>query len=364
MYSVSGKFPQASVGTMTTVRSQKYFSLQAHSCNRPFPGRHCSLSMMPPCGPAASWHVIYLACEIPGMQTEWLICLFLRECYCMPAPVHTSYNWAWALQAGRCGRCRAELGESGQVCSHCRLDERWLAWEMRLYSVHTRALVAGTAVSAEDALRQACLPSCRSCSLIFAWLFGLAGCFVLGTGLAARVIKMAWLLPCVRWCECEARQLTGAQLACMQGLGDAYHWQRAMHSRLRSARLWQETIRRIGRLHLGAESWDCVQAQAAALRRVGQGGLNEEAGEAADDSNDADLGLVPEDARRRNDQLISDTEVQRQPSEAEQAVRLLMGQLRLLRGLPASDAGMQPCYSLHTSCLLAGLRLVIGRTVL
>lgn len=58
------------------------------------------------------------------------------------------------LQAGQCGRCRAELGESGRVCRHCRLDERWLAWEMRIYSVHTRALVAGTAVSAEDALRQ------------------------------------------------------------------------------------------------------------------------------------------------------------------------------------------------------------------
>ena len=57
-------------------------------------------------------------------------------------------------QAGQCGRCRAELGESGQVCQHCRLDERWLGWEMRLYSVHTRALVAGAAVSAEDALRQ------------------------------------------------------------------------------------------------------------------------------------------------------------------------------------------------------------------
>ena len=69
-------------------------------------------------------------------------------------------NGCMAGQAGQCGRCRAELGESGQVCRHCRLDERWLAWEMRLYSVHTRALVAGAAVSAEDALRQV-QPHCR-----------------------------------------------------------------------------------------------------------------------------------------------------------------------------------------------------------
>ncbi|KAK9844148.1 hypothetical protein WJX81_006007 [Elliptochloris bilobata] len=58
-------------------------------------------------------------------------------------------------QAATCGRCRAELGEAGRVCAHCRLDERWLAWELRLFSLQSRALAAGAAVSAEDALRQA-----------------------------------------------------------------------------------------------------------------------------------------------------------------------------------------------------------------
>ena len=43
------------------------------------------------------------------------------------------------------------------MCAHCRLDERWLAWELRLFSLQSRALAAGAAVSAEDALRQATL---------------------------------------------------------------------------------------------------------------------------------------------------------------------------------------------------------------
>ncbi|KAK9793457.1 hypothetical protein WJX73_010752 [Symbiochloris irregularis] len=138
------------------------------------------------------------------------------------------------LQAGQCGRCRSELGESGRVCAHCRLDERCLAWEMRLHSVHTRALVAGTAVSAEDALRQ---------------------------------------------------------------------------------------------------------AQAAALRRVGQGGLNEVAGEGdlgtsnGPSSSTAAPVSFSEAGPRRGDTLVSETEVQRQPSEAEQAIRLAVGQLRNLRGV-------------------------------
>ncbi len=59
-----------------------------------------------------------------------------------------------ARQAATCGRCRAELGEGGRVCAHCRLDERWLAWELRLFSLQSRALAAGAAVSAADALRQ------------------------------------------------------------------------------------------------------------------------------------------------------------------------------------------------------------------
>lgn len=57
-------------------------------------------------------------------------------------------------QAATCGRCRAELGEAGRVCRHCRMDEVWLAWEMRLFRLDARAMAAGANVSAEDAVRQ------------------------------------------------------------------------------------------------------------------------------------------------------------------------------------------------------------------
>jgi len=32
----------------------------------------------------------------------------------------------------------------GRVCGHCRLDEGFFAWELRLFALHTRALTAGT----------------------------------------------------------------------------------------------------------------------------------------------------------------------------------------------------------------------------
>lgn len=60
------------------------------------------------------------------------------------------------VQAGHCGRCRAELGLQGSVCQHCHLDDLFLAWEVRLYSLQTRAAAAGGFVTAEDALRQVC----------------------------------------------------------------------------------------------------------------------------------------------------------------------------------------------------------------
>ncbi len=40
------------------------------------------------------------------------------------------------------------------MCRHCRMDDLWLAWELRLFRLETRALAAGAHVSAEDALRQ------------------------------------------------------------------------------------------------------------------------------------------------------------------------------------------------------------------
>ncbi len=50
-------------------------------------------------------------------------------------------------EASTCGRCRAELGARGRVCAHCQLDERVLQWELRLFTLTTRALALGAAVS-------------------------------------------------------------------------------------------------------------------------------------------------------------------------------------------------------------------------
>ena len=56
------------------------------------------------------------------------------------------------LQAGQCGRCRGELGVQGVVCQHCRLDEQFVGWEVRIYSLQTHAMAAGQAVTAEEAI--------------------------------------------------------------------------------------------------------------------------------------------------------------------------------------------------------------------
>ena len=58
------------------------------------------------------------------------------------------------LQAATCGRCRAELGEAGRVCRHCRMDDVWIGWETRLFRLEARAMGAGGYVSHEDAVRQ------------------------------------------------------------------------------------------------------------------------------------------------------------------------------------------------------------------
>ena len=55
-------------------------------------------------------------------------------------------------QAGQCGRCRGELGVAGRVCQHCRLDEQFVGWEVRIYSLQTHAMAAGQAVTAEEAI--------------------------------------------------------------------------------------------------------------------------------------------------------------------------------------------------------------------
>ena len=55
-------------------------------------------------------------------------------------------------QAGQCGRCRGEVGVAGRVCQHCRLDEQFVGWEVRIYSLQTHAMAAGQAVTAEEAI--------------------------------------------------------------------------------------------------------------------------------------------------------------------------------------------------------------------
>jgi hypothetical protein len=49
-------------------------------------------------------------------------------------------------QAATCGRCRAELGARGRLCAHCALDDRVLQWELRLFTLTTRAIALGAAV--------------------------------------------------------------------------------------------------------------------------------------------------------------------------------------------------------------------------
>ena len=56
------------------------------------------------------------------------------------------------MQAGQCGRCRGMLGVAGRVCQHCRLDEQFVGWEVRIYSLQTHAMAAGQAVTAEEAI--------------------------------------------------------------------------------------------------------------------------------------------------------------------------------------------------------------------
>ncbi|GIL90673.1 hypothetical protein Vretifemale_18375 [Volvox reticuliferus] len=57
-------------------------------------------------------------------------------------------------QAGQCGRCRSGPIRA-LVCEHCRLDEHFIQWEVRLFALYSRALTAGATVTAEEAARRA-----------------------------------------------------------------------------------------------------------------------------------------------------------------------------------------------------------------
>lgn len=70
-----------------------------------------------------------------------------------------------------------------------------------------------------------------------------------------------------------------------------------------------------------------MQAQAATLKQVGRGGLNEKANEDKGSASALDPG--------RRDQAISVTEIIRRPSEVEEVLRLLSQQLKALKNLPA-----------------------------
>lgn len=77
-----------------------------------------------------------------------------------------------------------------------------------------------------------------------------------------------------------------------------------------------------------------LQAQAAALRQVGRGGLNEQAGSSSQDPSGPDEGAAGA-VRRGDATAVSTAEIVRHPSESEQVLRILATQLRALKHLSA-----------------------------
>ena len=58
--------------------------------------------------------------------------------------------------AATCARCRpGETSVPGRVCKHCVLDEKFMGWEVRLFSLRSFAREAGAQVSAAEAIRAA-----------------------------------------------------------------------------------------------------------------------------------------------------------------------------------------------------------------
>jgi hypothetical protein len=58
--------------------------------------------------------------------------------------------------ARSCERCKgSEYAVKGVVCRHCRLNELWVKWEARLFSLRATALQAGGKVSADAAAERA-----------------------------------------------------------------------------------------------------------------------------------------------------------------------------------------------------------------
>lgn len=66
----------------------------------------------------------------------------------------TNPDMALVQQAGSCSRCRAETGVRGRVCAHCKLDERFMEWEMVLYFIRVKSMQQGKQVTMMEALAQ------------------------------------------------------------------------------------------------------------------------------------------------------------------------------------------------------------------
>lgn len=86
------------------------------------------------------------------------------------------------------------------------------------------------------------------------------------------------------------------------------------------------------------------QAQAAAVRQVGRGGLDEEAGASRDE------GLPSGEASHRRGEAtaVSTAEIVRHPSETEQVLRILATHLRGLKSVsPSSGEAVELCVAAH-----------------
>lgn len=193
------------------------------------------------------------------------------------------------------------------------MDDVWVGWEARLFRLESRAMGAGGHVSHEDALRQVSL----------------------GTAESTPVSPNARGQPVRRQVRC-AVCLALFTRPCLT-------WQRSMTS---------------VRPHTpdGGDASDVsdggLQAQAASLRRITQGGLNEASAVGA-----AGLESSLGEAGRRDREVVSTVDIVRHPSEAEQIMRMLPGQLRGLKALrpragPPSPppAVPAPAPAHHPSC--------------
>ena len=91
----------------------------------------------------------------------------------------------------------------------------------------------------------------------------------------------------------------------------------------------------------------CLQAQKAALRRVGQGGLDEAAGEGP---SVPDEESAPGQARGRHAETVAGTDLQRVPCQADDAIRVLTQQLRARGNSRASKLTPEQGTPSQTGC--------------